>query len=132
MMPEQQSFVLYIVVGSGSKNSSRLPKASWSCLQSEARRLPGNKPKHGSWLPKSGLGSPLQGVARKLPKTEKKISSPASETSSGAALFIGSRIYKGILLECIPGNWQAVSGLHNTIVNFIPDLYSKNGSERWS
>ena len=28
MMPEQQSFVLYIVVGSGSKSGSRLPKTA--------------------------------------------------------------------------------------------------------
>ena len=27
-MPEQQSFVLYIVVGSGSKSGSRLPKTA--------------------------------------------------------------------------------------------------------
>ena len=53
MMPEQQSLMLYIVVGSGSENDSRFPlKGSWRGFQSEATWLPGNRQKNGSWLPK--------------------------------------------------------------------------------
>ena len=54
MMPEHQSLVLYIVVGSSSKNDSKAPKKALGAIfQSEATWLPGNRPKNGSWLPKA-------------------------------------------------------------------------------
>ena len=60
MMPEQQLFVLHIVMGSGSKNGSRLPKtAPGAVSQREATWLPGNRQKTATgshkWLGKPPL-----------------------------------------------------------------------------
>ena len=62
-MPEQQSFVLYIVVGSGSKSGSRLPKTAPGAVFKV--RLHGSLATGQKRLlaSKSGLGSRLKGEA---------------------------------------------------------------------
>ena len=84
MMPEQQSFVLYIVVGSGSKSGSRLPKTAPGAVFKV--RLHGSLATGQKRLlaSKSGLGSRLK-VEAVCSQKRHKIDSPASETSSGAA-----------------------------------------------
>ena len=83
-MPEQQSFVLYIVVGSGSKNGSRLPKTAPGAVFKV--RLHGSLATGQKTAPgfQRWLGDRLKGEAICFQKRH-KIGSPASETSSGAA-----------------------------------------------
>ena len=78
-MPEQQSFVLYIVVGSGSKSGSRLPKTAPGAVFKV--RLHGSLATGKKTTPgfQKWLGEPPCSPKRH------KIGSPASETSSGAA-----------------------------------------------
>ena len=80
MMPEQQSFVLYIVVGSGSRLPKTAPGAVFK-VRLHGSLATGQKRLLAS---KSGLGSRLKSEAVCSPKRH-KIGSPASETSSGAA-----------------------------------------------
>ena len=117
-MPEQQSFVLYIVVGSGSKSGSRLPKTAPGAVFKV--RLHGSLATGQKRLlaSKSGFGSRLKGEAVCSQKRH-KIGSPASETSSGAApttcLFFAVEFAGwGLASGGIPGGWRAVSGPHLT------------------
>ena len=84
MMPEQQSFVLYIVVRSGSKSGSRLPKTAPGAVFKV--RLDGSLATGQKTAPgfQKWLGEPPQGEAV-CSKKRHKIGSPALETSSGAA-----------------------------------------------
>ena len=73
MMPEQQSFLLDIVVRSVSKNGSRLPKMAPGAVSKV--RLDGSLPTCQKRLlaSKSGLGSRLKGEGCRLPKTEQNL-----------------------------------------------------------
>ena len=136
MMPEQQSFMLYIVVGSGSKSGSRLPKTAPGAISKV--RLHGSlaTDKKRLLASKNGLGSRLKGEAVCSQKRH-KIGSPASETSSEAAPttclffaveFAGWRLASGVyswgLAGCVwPPSyqfpwqykrllWPKIGGLH--------------------
>ena len=69
MMPEQQSFVLYIVVGSGSKSGSRLPKTAPGAVFKV--RLHGSLATGQKTAPgfQKWLGEPPQRWGGMLPKT---------------------------------------------------------------
>ena len=56
MMPEQQSLVLYKVVGSGSKNGSRLQKTAPEAVSKA--RLGGSLATDQKTASKTGLGPP--------------------------------------------------------------------------
>ena len=104
MLPEQQLLMVYIVVGSGSKNGFRLPKAALrSHLQSEAICQQAKKTAPGfhkvAWEPVSKMR--LEGYQKR-----QKIGSPASETSSGAA----SRAC--LLLAVEFSGWCLASGVY--------------------
>ena len=79
-MPEQQSFVLYIVLGSGSRLPKTAPRAVFK-VRLHGSLATGQKTAPGfqKWL-----GEPPQRWGGMLPKRH-KIGSPALETSWGAA-----------------------------------------------
>ena len=121
MMPEQQSLMLYIVMGSGSENGSRLPKeAPGVVFQSEATWLPGNRPKNGSWLPKVAWGAASK-VRLYAPKNATKSAHQLQKLAQGLhlqpAFSLQKNLQGGALLLESRYSWRlagCVSGPHLT------------------